>query len=88
MDVIPEPPPDWGYPECFFYIPQWKAFYCRLCWKYVDNKHIESNDHRKRLRHDRPSPRLAYKSDIERQGLRLYGYHHNGHPTKDVIYQF
>ena len=49
-----EVPPDWGNPT--FY--KWQAgrgcFWCKLCWKNVDDPHVYSQKHQQRMRHPEP----------------------------------
>ena len=64
MRMMPTPMPDgWGSPRYFFWVPSWGKYYCRLCWKYCDDKHAESRMHRTRLRW--PDQYLKYKSPVE-----------------------
>ena len=40
----------WGEPHWFYWIQPYNTHYCRLCWKYVDDKHISSREHRRNQR--------------------------------------
>ena len=40
--------PEWGSPLYYYWCEPRRQFYCRLCWKWMDNPHNESNDHVRR----------------------------------------
>ena len=43
-------PETWGQPSWYYWVEPYKVYYCRLRWKYVDDKHIDSRTHQRRMR--------------------------------------
>ena len=96
----PFPGRGWGHPACFWWVPQHGAFYCRLCWRYVDDKHLGSHLHMQRAQSGESSTRLQYRSPVEKAGLDLVGFTIDegriryrvpfacGTPWADVVYRF
>jgi len=47
---LPGPPPlPEGHPSFFEWKPDFGSFWCKLCWKYVDDGHISSKNHQKKV---------------------------------------
>ena len=46
-DQVPDP--EWGDPKFFEWNPQLCKFWCRLCWKFSDEKHVKTGNHTSRL---------------------------------------
>ena len=96
----PFPQREWGHPMCFWWVPRYSAFYCRLCWRYVDDKHVTSYWHLRRAQAGNFSSRLRYTSPVEEAGHELVGYtvaqhrvrysvpYLSGVPWADVVYEF
>ena len=96
----PLPQREWGHPSCFFWAPHRWSFYCRLCWKYVDQKHADSYWHLKYARAGEYSRRLQHVCPLENAGKSLVGYtidrgvlcyrvsYSSGVPFSNVVYQF
>ena len=45
--------PQWGDPRCFCVVGNTSSpsYFCKLCWKWVDEKHIDSKMHQERANH-------------------------------------
>ena len=45
--------PQWGDPSCFCLVGNSSSpsYFCKLCWKWVDQKHIDSKMHQERANH-------------------------------------
>ena len=45
--------PQWGDPRCFCVVGNRSSpsYFCKLCWKWVDQKHIDSKMHQERANH-------------------------------------
>ena len=42
-------PERWGTLTTAYYVPRWGKYYCRLCWKWMDDTHVASPAHLRRL---------------------------------------
>ena len=58
----PDVPPHWGDPTCYEWRAEWGRYYCRVCWKYVDDPHINSEKHQWRMMD--PYPYLEERWDL------------------------
>ena len=52
----PQPQPEWGHASCFEWREDREQFYCLLCSKYVDDKHLRSKEHTRKSQPQRPGP--------------------------------
>ena len=45
--------PQWGDPRCFCVVGNRSSpsYFCKLCWKWVDQKHIDSKQHQRKATH-------------------------------------
>ena len=96
----PFPRREWGHPSCFWWVPRHCTFYCRLCWRYVDDSHVGSYWHLRRARASEFSARLQYASPVDNAGFELVGYtivqgrvqyrvpYRSGVSWADVVYEF
>jgi len=49
MRIPSPPPPPEGHPSFFEWKPEFGSYWCKLCWKYVDDGHILSQAHQKKV---------------------------------------